>query len=282
MDINLNLYKSFYNVIKYGSFTKAAEKLNVSQPGLSYNIKKLEDELGYKLLDRTKDGISLTSFGKTVYKNLITVFNILDNILEIKNNDVVKIRLAARVGLATRKLINIVRDFNKLNSNIEVVIDIRHYNEFNDLFQNDQVDIIVDEYKYNGKNVRFEQFETKFRPCFIVPTSIKDAYKNVIIDNSFLQNNEITIVPTHISSKELISKYNPIHEKCTTTEFLKAEVLYDEKIGFSSDLFFEYEIKNGIMSEIPNNLDLKDIIINISYKDKSNEIRQFVDFLKIQ
>jgi hypothetical protein len=36
------------------------------------------------------------------------------------------------------------------------------------------------------------------------------------------------------------------------------------------------------MSEIPNNLDLKDIIINISYKDKSNEIRQFVDFLKIQ
>ena len=118
MDINLNLYKSFYNVIKYGSFTKAAEKLNVSQPGLSYNIKKLEDELGYKLLDRTKGGVSLTSVGKKVYINLITVFNTLDNILEIKNNDVVKIRLAARVGLATRKLINIVRDFNKLNSEV--------------------------------------------------------------------------------------------------------------------------------------------------------------------
>ena len=44
-NIDLNLYKIFYVVAKYESFSKAANELYVSQPAISYSIKKLEEEL---------------------------------------------------------------------------------------------------------------------------------------------------------------------------------------------------------------------------------------------
>ena len=48
LNINLNLYKYFYEVAKYNSYTKAAESLLISQPSLSYSIKVLETQLEKK------------------------------------------------------------------------------------------------------------------------------------------------------------------------------------------------------------------------------------------
>lgn len=41
---NLNLYKSFYDVVRYDGFTNASKATNISQPALSYSIKTLEKE----------------------------------------------------------------------------------------------------------------------------------------------------------------------------------------------------------------------------------------------
>lgn len=49
---------------KYGTLTAAAEKLAVSQPALSRSMKKLENDLGVKLFDRTKNKITLNANGK--------------------------------------------------------------------------------------------------------------------------------------------------------------------------------------------------------------------------
>ena len=48
----------------HGSISKAAEALFVSQPAISLQIKKLESELGFSLLYRTAQGVSLTPAGE--------------------------------------------------------------------------------------------------------------------------------------------------------------------------------------------------------------------------
>ena len=47
------------------SFTRAAEKLHLAQPSLSRQIQDLEEELGVRLLNRTRQGVSLTTSGKS-------------------------------------------------------------------------------------------------------------------------------------------------------------------------------------------------------------------------
>ena len=47
------------------SFTKGAQKLHLSQPSLTRQVKDLEEEIGVRLLDRTKRVVSLTEEGKS-------------------------------------------------------------------------------------------------------------------------------------------------------------------------------------------------------------------------
>ena len=58
----------------------AAEELHVSQPALSTGIKKLEEQLGVKLLERTYKGVTLTPEGKEIVTLAEKAFDYLDQI----------------------------------------------------------------------------------------------------------------------------------------------------------------------------------------------------------
>lgn len=64
---NLEYYKVFYYVAKYGGLTPAAEALSISQPAVSQNLKQLETVLGVKLAHRSARGIRLTNEGALLY-----------------------------------------------------------------------------------------------------------------------------------------------------------------------------------------------------------------------
>lgn len=65
---NLNQLYTFYLVAKLGSFSKAAEKLCVTEPAVSIQIRTLEQAIGFKLLERGVKQISLTDKGKIVFQ----------------------------------------------------------------------------------------------------------------------------------------------------------------------------------------------------------------------
>jgi len=65
MAISLRQLEYFVTVVDEGSFTRAAELLQVSQPGLSHQIQALERELGGPLLERLPRKVRLTPAGRT-------------------------------------------------------------------------------------------------------------------------------------------------------------------------------------------------------------------------
>jgi DNA-binding transcriptional LysR family regulator len=64
--IDLKWLRSFVVVAAEQSFTRAAERLHLAQPGISAQIRQLERELGQPLLDRTGRVTTLTEAGKAV------------------------------------------------------------------------------------------------------------------------------------------------------------------------------------------------------------------------
>lgn len=65
--------RSFVAVAQHRNFSRAAEQLHVSQPALSEQIRKLEDELGAPLFERTSRGAELTDAGEAFLPQARTV-----------------------------------------------------------------------------------------------------------------------------------------------------------------------------------------------------------------
>jgi len=66
--LNPNWLNTFVTLIDTGHFTKTAEKLFMTQPGVSQHIRKLEDACGHSLIRRDKKRFDLTEQGHQVYQ----------------------------------------------------------------------------------------------------------------------------------------------------------------------------------------------------------------------
>ena len=66
VSMQLNQFRYLIAVDKFGSISRAAQELYISQSTISISLIRLEEELGAVLLNRSKRGVSLTAEGKTV------------------------------------------------------------------------------------------------------------------------------------------------------------------------------------------------------------------------
>lgn len=71
----LKAMQAFEHVSRHGSVTKAALELGVSPGAISQQIRKLEKHLGLRLLERSGNGVELTSWGRMYQKGLTAAFD---------------------------------------------------------------------------------------------------------------------------------------------------------------------------------------------------------------
>ncbi|MEH6578478.1 MAG: LysR family transcriptional regulator [Amphritea sp.] len=67
--LDLELVRTFLTVVSLGGLKNAARQLNKTPSAISMQLKKLETELGHRLLDRNNKGIALTEAGRTLKKH---------------------------------------------------------------------------------------------------------------------------------------------------------------------------------------------------------------------
>jgi DNA-binding transcriptional LysR family regulator len=122
MDIRQLNY--FLEVALQGSFSKASQKLHLSQPTLSKMVKTLEDELGVLLLDRSTRRIELTDAGELVLshaQNIMKSLETLDTALsELKNIKKGKIKIGLPPLIGASFFPTIIGEFHHLYPNIDL------------------------------------------------------------------------------------------------------------------------------------------------------------------
>ena len=116
--------QSYVSVVKYGSFTKAAEKLFISQPTVSAHVSALEEELKQKLITRTTKSIEITEKGQEVYEYAVHILEMRDRMVgSCTEEERQVIYLGASTIPAAYILPKILPEFKKQFPEICFVID---------------------------------------------------------------------------------------------------------------------------------------------------------------
>ncbi|MFT5722484.1 MAG: DNA-binding transcriptional LysR family regulator [Motiliproteus sp.] len=115
MDIRRLRY--FCELASIGNFTQTAARLSIAQPALSMAIKKLEEEVGLKLINRAERRMTLTSEGQVLFKHatliLETVQEAERELQELKGIDAGVVQFGAPSMLSSYYLPGVLAAFKQ-------------------------------------------------------------------------------------------------------------------------------------------------------------------------
>lgn len=273
MNVNLNLYKYFYEVAKYKSYTQAATNLYVSQPSLSYSIKSLENQLGYKLFERTNNKLELTTNGKKLFETLQPMVNELmkiESIPKIKNK-----RIGVLAAWSVTSLPKILFEFSNEYPNIEIEYITGDNESLANFLEKGDVDLIITE----RKQPSFESIETglSYQTCLFTSKN-----QNIdFISGEDLEKEEIYIVSHNDYCKDFM-KRNPQYKYVDfyTTPDMVYSQKRNNKIGFVVKSLIEDDIELQKLKVLNTNIDLPKIPLFVSTKKNYNYTKdEFINFL---
>jgi DNA-binding transcriptional LysR family regulator len=121
--------RTFILVAKYLSFTAASNELNLTKGAVSYQINRLESELGFKVFDRQKKGIEITDQGRRLLQIAQSAFDDLERGIEdIRRVDSSDITIGMSTYFASRwlspRLMNFMVEHTDIGLRIQPLIDL--------------------------------------------------------------------------------------------------------------------------------------------------------------
>lgn len=154
-NINLNLYKIFYEVALNESISSASKKLIITQSAVSKAIKKLEEDLNTKLFYRNSKGVKLTDKGKELLFYVEKAFNNLmiaeRTMIESKTLNKGKISIGVPSQIGSFYIFEDITNFHKQYPNIEITIISKSTTQLLKLLERHEIDFIIDTSPINAK-----------------------------------------------------------------------------------------------------------------------------------
>ena len=292
MNVSFDLLKIFKTVAYYGSISKAAKVLCVTQPSVTKAIKKLEADLNVTLFVREKKGVLLTETGKTLYKYIVDSINTLENVelvtKNISENEVGKLRIGAGEAIAKSILKKTIVEYKRLhpgitidlvNTNTEQMYNDLRYGKLDLIFINST--ILVNEKKY--KTFKLLDIDE----CFFATPEVAKRFSSStdiksVLSQSLIVQNENHDTRTFLDS---ICLKNNIRLKATIevdrhaliVEFVKAGL----GIGFATKQYIKAELDSKELVELDVKFKIEKRYINCVYRNNKNpKLNNFIELLK--
>jgi len=286
--VDMSLYKLFYLVCQNGSFSKTASVLGVTQPSVSYNIKKLEDELGVTLFERGNNLI-MTPEAEELLPYVVEALNSLRN-GEKKINDLVNLKkgqisigIPSHIGVFL--LTDIIKRFNSNYPNIKVKVISKPTKELFRLLNLNEVDIVIDCSPLEENTRDFIIKKISKEKCVLACNSKNKELLNRVVTLNEISNYPL-IVPLRTSSntKSLANIYSknkisfePSFE-ISTSDMIAEMVEQEIGIGF---LFEKTIEKYNNIRKIEIDCKFPEFDIFLLYKNTllSTAAQEFIRFM---
>ena len=138
-------YEIFDAVARQGSFNKAAQQLHLTPSAISHAIAVMEAELGFTLFNRGKNGVTMTSYGASLYPSIRAVLNsdeaLQQSIARLNGLEKGKVKLGAFNSVCAGLLPQILKSFMANFPQIEVEVYQGTYDDVKEWLRTGQVDL---------------------------------------------------------------------------------------------------------------------------------------------
>ena len=126
------------------NFNKAAENLFISQPALSYQIKAIEEEIGFNLFERRGRSVSLTPAGQQFYQQIKQIRHLLQESIEEGQNFSQNFTQNIRIGIPQRSMLyflpEVMQSFAQTHPHV-LITPVIYRGYGHDAFLNKEVDL---------------------------------------------------------------------------------------------------------------------------------------------
>ena len=137
-----------YTIYKEKSFTKAAEKLFVSQPALSAMVKKVEDKIGAEIFNRSTNPISLTEVGEKYIdflERIMEIYMEMDDYLKINKKNIANtIQVGGTAFFCSYAFPPVIQTFKEIHDTINFQFTEATNNELVDRLSKGLLDLFIE------------------------------------------------------------------------------------------------------------------------------------------
>ena len=211
--------KTLLTVAEEKNFTKAANKLNLTQPAVSHQIKELEDELQEQLFIRKKGDIIPTPIGDIVL-NYARKFVAMHNKMldDIKHNHKINIKLGITHTAESNKITEIIGSYLINNPGLSVTVITDSTNNLYKMVENYELDLAIVDNKKNVK-LNYLPLDTDYLVC-VVNNNSPLAKKKIVTLKELKKENLILRLDSSYTRKLFESTLESINESINSFKII--------------------------------------------------------------
>lgn len=219
----------FQAIVRCGSFTDAAEECHISQSAISQQMKQLEDELGFSLLERGKRRFTLTEAGKLFYERSLKVTKEIDRMIQdcrvAASNDKAVLRLAWIKDYEGSEFMVATGEFARRYPQVDIQVRTGTHEEIHEWLRNEEIDLALNDQRRAFSN-EYNNLILTEKPCFVEThrgSSIGDE-KSIAVNDL---GEETLIVVTTETQEENDRRF------------------YEDYYGFKGKFIFAYSLEEA-------------------------------------
>lgn len=143
--MSLMKYQALVSAVELGSLTRAAEELGCTQSAISHSIDKLEAELGFVLVKRSRAGVKLTTEGERLMpavRNLLNSAEQLNQtVASIRGLDYGTVRIGTFTSVAVHWLPGVLQEFQHDYPNVDFILKNGDYYDVEQWLADGSIDV---------------------------------------------------------------------------------------------------------------------------------------------
>ena len=233
--ISMRQIRIFDTVARYHSHTRAAEKLHMTQPAVSMQMKQLEKNLDISLFERQGKTLSLSSAGyqlRKYSKEIIQSYNnMLDFVEKTKGFETGHLVISV-ASTANHFATRILAAFSKKYPDITITLDVTNRQNILEQLENYEPDLVIMGEPPKGHGLKSEQFMPNPLEIIATPDHPLRNKKNLVIKD--LKNEKFVVREKGSGTREAISRH-----------FSESGLVCDTTLEMSSNEAIKHAVSAG-------------------------------------